>query len=69
MSYGTAKELGLIILHLDSVKVENAEKQMLEVKDVHVQNIVNNHKEVFTGLGKCEDKQIELVMYEMQIKQ
>ena len=39
-----------------SVKVEKAEKQKLEVKDVHVQNIVNNHKEVFTGLGKCKDK-------------
>ena len=64
MSYGTAQELGLITLHLDGVKTENAEKQKLEVKDVHVQNIVNNHKEVFTGLGKCKDKQIELVMDE-----
>ena len=64
MSYGTAEELGLITLHLDSVKVKKAEKQKLEVKDVHVHNIVNNHKEVFTGLGKCKDKQIELVIDE-----
>ena len=51
-------------MNLDSVKVEKAEKQKLKVKSMHVQNIVNNHKEVITGLGKCKDKQIELVVDE-----
>ena len=64
MSYATAQELGLITLHLDGVEVGKAGKQKLEVKDVHVQNIVNNHKEVFTGLGKFKDKQIDLVIDE-----
>lgn len=40
------------------------EKRKLKEKDMHVQNIVKNQKEVFTGLGKCKDEQVELVIDE-----
>lgn len=65
MSSSTAQELGLITLLLDSVKVEKAGQQKLVMKDVNIQNIVIKHKGVFIGLGKCKDKQIELVIDEL----
>ena len=50
MSLSTAKDLGLISLHINQVKT----------KDGSIDNILQKHSKVFDGLGKLKDTKISL---------
>ena len=61
LSAGTAQELGLITLHLNTITTNNHPARM-PAKDKDVQNIVDKYPQVFQGQGKLQSKQIELII-------
>ena len=64
----TAQELGLISLHLNQVDTQrkasrkNKETGLKTIKDQKVRNILHEDSKVFQGVGKLNNRQIELIV-------
>ena len=64
----TAQELGLISLHLNQADTQtkasrkNKETGLNTIKDQNVRNILHKHSKVFQGVGKLNNRQIELTV-------
>lgn len=68
LSIATPQELGLISLHLNQVdtqtKASRKEKGsgLSKIKDEKVRNILHKHSRAFQGVGKLNNRQIELLI-------
>ena len=68
LSNTTAQELGLISLHLNQVDTQTKASRkdkgtgLDTIKDEKVRNILFKHSTVFQGVGKLNNRQIELIV-------
>ena len=68
LSNTTAQELGLISLHLNQIDTRTKVSRKVKgtglstIKDEKVRNILHKHSKVFQGVGKLNNRQIELLI-------